>query len=68
MGPRSTNPYALPDGVAPDRAVCPHCHPGRVILQFDHVAAVVDAKTRCKRISTAVKTTGMALAAVDRAI
>jgi hypothetical protein len=65
-GPRSTNPDALPDGVAPDRAVCPRCHPGRLILQFNHVATVVDAKTRCKR--TAVKTTGMALAAVDRAI
>jgi hypothetical protein len=49
MGPQSTDPYALPDGVAPDWAVCPRCHPGRLILQFNHIAIVVDAKTRCKR-------------------
>ena len=54
MGPRSTNPYALPDGVTPDRAVCPRCHPGRLILQFNHVATVVDAKTRCKRMGLVV--------------
>jgi hypothetical protein len=37
-------------GVVPDRAVCPRCHSGRLILQFDHVATLFDAKTRCKRI------------------